>query len=462
MGAGCAFSFALGIGLMLAGVISGRGGLVFLGIIIMAASFIRKRKTADDSLFSGYISRSTLPSYAPPRLPEGACEVKLVDPGAKKIQVIKVIRSAIPFLGLAQAKELVDSAPSALAIGVARDWAESLRFALVREGATVMITEQFVQPGSAPVQPQAPLPDPIAMQAALLNPGGPCQVTLTSAGYRKIEVIKTLREQLTYLTLKEAKDLVDGAPSVIASGVTRDWAERVKFALERDGASVAIAEPAQSAQPPVHAPEPAAATPAPAPPPPISEPTPAPEAPEPVAEQAAVPPQPIPQSPPPYQPQAVPVDGSGSFQAVLLSAGSHKIMLISVLESLLGIGVIEATKLADSTPSVLKSGISGIEADRIREALQPVGATVGVVQVQAAGAAGSGVVDLVITSAGDKKIPVRQALKKLIGLDLVQAYEAVESSPRVLKSAIPRAEAERLKAALEAEGAKVEVRPSAG
>jgi large subunit ribosomal protein L7/L12 len=64
-------------------------------------------------------------------------------------------------------------------------------------------------------------------------------VTLKEAGAKKIQVIKVVRE-LTGLGLKEAKDLVDGAPSVVKSGVTKDEAATMRAKLEEQGASVEV------------------------------------------------------------------------------------------------------------------------------------------------------------------------------------------------------------------------------
>ncbi len=64
-------------------------------------------------------------------------------------------------------------------------------------------------------------------------------VVLASAGQAKINVIKAVRE-LTGLGLKEAKDLVDGAPQPVKQGVSKDEAEKMKAALEEAGASVEI------------------------------------------------------------------------------------------------------------------------------------------------------------------------------------------------------------------------------
>ena len=64
-------------------------------------------------------------------------------------------------------------------------------------------------------------------------------LTLKEAGAKKIQVIKVVRE-LTGLGLKEAKDLVDGAPSVVKSGVTKDEAAAMKAKLEEQGAAVEV------------------------------------------------------------------------------------------------------------------------------------------------------------------------------------------------------------------------------
>jgi large subunit ribosomal protein L7/L12 len=64
-------------------------------------------------------------------------------------------------------------------------------------------------------------------------------VILSEAGEKKIQVIKVVRE-LTGLGLKEAKDLVDGAPKVVKEGVAKAEAESVKKKLEEQGAKVEI------------------------------------------------------------------------------------------------------------------------------------------------------------------------------------------------------------------------------
>src|SRR5438876_12253295 len=64
-------------------------------------------------------------------------------------------------------------------------------------------------------------------------------VMLMSAGDKKIQVIKVVRE-LTGLGLKEAKDLVDGAPKAVKENVSKEDAAKMKAALEEQGATVEI------------------------------------------------------------------------------------------------------------------------------------------------------------------------------------------------------------------------------
>jgi len=88
---------------------------------------------------------------------------------------------------------------------------------------------------------------PVAVAAA--GPGGAApaaaeakdefDVILTAAGEKKIQVIKVVRE-LTSLGLKEAKDLVEGAPKAVKEGVNKADADAMKAKLEAEGATVEI------------------------------------------------------------------------------------------------------------------------------------------------------------------------------------------------------------------------------
>jgi len=64
-------------------------------------------------------------------------------------------------------------------------------------------------------------------------------VLLKEAGAKKIQVIKVVRE-ITGLGLKEAKDLVDGAPQAVKAGVNKDEANQIKAKLEEQGAAVEV------------------------------------------------------------------------------------------------------------------------------------------------------------------------------------------------------------------------------
>ena len=64
-------------------------------------------------------------------------------------------------------------------------------------------------------------------------------VVLKESGAKKIQVIKVVRE-ITGLGLKEAKDLVDGAPQTVKAGVSKDEAAQIKAKLEEQGAAVEV------------------------------------------------------------------------------------------------------------------------------------------------------------------------------------------------------------------------------
>ena len=116
--------------------------------------------------------------------------VVLTDVGANKINVIKAVRE-VTSLGLKEAKDLVDGAPKPIKEGVNKD-----------EAAT--IKKKF-----------------------------------EDVGANKINVIKAVRE-VTSLGLKEAKDLVDGAPKAVKEGVSKEEAETIRKKFTDAGATVEV------------------------------------------------------------------------------------------------------------------------------------------------------------------------------------------------------------------------------
>jgi len=86
------------------------------------------------------------------------------------------------------------------------------------------------------------------------------------------------------------------------------------------------------------------------------------------------------------------------------------------------------------------------------------------VAVAAAGAAVAAPVEVkdefnvILAAAGDKKINVIKAVREITGLGLKEAKDLVEAAPKAVKEGVPKADAEKLKAKLEAEGAKVELK----
>ena len=98
------------------------------------------------------------------------------------------------------------------------------------------LEEEFGVSAAAPVAVAAA---PAAAGAAAAEEQTEFDVVLTEAGANKIAVIKVVRE-LTGLGLKEAKELVDGAPKAVKEGASKDDAEAVKAKLEEAGAKVEL------------------------------------------------------------------------------------------------------------------------------------------------------------------------------------------------------------------------------
>ncbi len=105
----------------------------------------------------------------------------------------------------------------------------------VQELAKVLKEEYGIEPAAAAVAVAAPA----AAEAAAPAEKTEFDVILTSAGQAKLQVIKAVKEAAG-LGLKEAKDLVDGAPKAVKEKVSKAEAEALKAALEEAGAEVEI------------------------------------------------------------------------------------------------------------------------------------------------------------------------------------------------------------------------------
>lgn len=93
--------------------------------------------------------------------------------------------------------------------------------------------------GVSAAAPVAAMAAPVAGGAAAAEEKTSFNVELVACGDNKINVIKAVRE-VTQLGLKEAKDLVDGAPKVVKEGASKEEAEAMKKKLEEAGATVAL------------------------------------------------------------------------------------------------------------------------------------------------------------------------------------------------------------------------------
>ena len=103
--------------------------------------------------------------------------------------------------------------------------------------AAALVKELEEELGVSAAAPVAAAAVPAAAAAAAVPEKEEFNVVLTGSGDKKIQVIKVVRE-LTGLGLKEAKDLVDGAPKAVKEGVNKSEAEEIKKKLEAAGGSV--------------------------------------------------------------------------------------------------------------------------------------------------------------------------------------------------------------------------------
>lgn len=106
----------------------------------------------------------------------------------------------------------------------------------VNELAQVLKDEYGIEPAAAAVAVAAA---PAAEGGAAAAEKTSFDVILTNAGGAKLQVVKVVKD-LTGLGLKEAKDLVDGAPKPVKEGVSKEEAESVKAQLEEAGAEVEV------------------------------------------------------------------------------------------------------------------------------------------------------------------------------------------------------------------------------
>jgi large subunit ribosomal protein L7/L12 len=101
------------------------------------------------------------------------------------------------------------------------------------------LEEEWGVTAAAPVAVAAPGAAPAAGDGAAAEEQTAFDVVLAGAGGQKIQVIKVVRA-VTGLGLKEAKDLVDGAPNAVKEGVTQEEADQIKAQLEEVGATVEV------------------------------------------------------------------------------------------------------------------------------------------------------------------------------------------------------------------------------
>ena len=113
------------------------------------------------------------------------------------------------------------------------------------DNMTILEMSQFIKEFEERYGVTAAAPVAIAAASGAAAPGAAVEektsfdVILVAAGDKKIQVIKVVRE-ITGLGLKEAKDVVDGAPKPLKTGISKEEAESIKAKLEEQGAKVEV------------------------------------------------------------------------------------------------------------------------------------------------------------------------------------------------------------------------------
>ena len=105
----------------------------------------------------------------------------------------------------------------------------------VNELATILKEEYGIEPAAAAVA----VAGPVAAGAAAVEEKDSFDVVLKAAGANKLQVVKAVKEACG-LGLKEAKDMVDGAPSTLKEGMPKSDAEALKKTLEEAGAEIEL------------------------------------------------------------------------------------------------------------------------------------------------------------------------------------------------------------------------------
>ncbi len=179
---------------------------------------------------TGAVARDSISGGPLVRLSETQIhEVTLNSTGANKVAVVKALADSLG-ITLTQANILANSAPTVIRTGSSPAGNDLVKQALENAGASVTLSNR---------------PDPSVPAGAntgVTMPGAAptgYNLVLASVGNSKINVIKVVRE-VTGLTLTEAKDLVDNAPSVIQTNATREDVVKAQLALQNAGATVEL------------------------------------------------------------------------------------------------------------------------------------------------------------------------------------------------------------------------------
>lgn len=288
--------------------------------------------------------------------------VFLISAGANKLNVIKLIRE-FSGLGLGEAKVLVENnAPAIIKENVNIATAEDIKKQLEEAGATVEII------GNSETD------------TTLENlTGTSFNIILKSAGASSLQIVKLIKN-LNGLPLKEAKNLVESAPTIIKENVDRETAEDIKKQLETAGATVELVDNSET--------------------------------------------------------DTTLENLTGSdFNVILKSVGANKVQIIKIIRDFVDLGLKEAKELVESAPCTIMSDVDKKTVVNIKKQLEDAGAIVEITGYSETVETKTSF-NVILKSVNENTIQLINIIHNYTGLEWEESIEAILKAPYPISTGV--------------------------
>jgi|GEM_PF-7067670 len=143
-----------------------------------------------------------------------------------------------------------------------------------------------------------------------------------------------------------------------------------------------------------------------------------------------------------------------TYNVVLVDNGDSLLEVVKAIRNETGLGLVDSKGLVDNIPSIVASSLTLVEAEALKVKLEEAGASI---ELQEAAAPVKTGIKVVLVENGEDLLEVVKVVKNETGLGLSDSKNLVDNIPSVIAEDITLEEAEALKAAIEASGAKVEI-----